>query len=113
MIALLTKLKVYIIGIIVAFGALIYIYFAGKKIGKSENEVDSANKRISDNEALAVNEINNNRAASERELNAVKAAKDETDKVISTDINSVADELRRDWSRSDSKSDDNSASGSN
>lgn len=113
MIALLTKLKVYIVGIIVALGALISVYFAGKKIGKSENEVNSADKRISDNEALAVNEINKSRAASERELNTIKAAKDETDKVIASDINSVADELRRDWSRTDSESDNDSASGSN
>lgn len=113
MIALLAKFKVYLVGFFVAIGALISVYFAGKKIGKSENEVDSANQKISDNEALAVNEINKSRVASESEVNAIKAAKDETDKVIATPINSVADELRRDWSRSDSESDNNSASGSN
>lgn len=109
MIALLTKFKAYIIAFLSALGLIVGIYFTGKKIGKAENEVSSANQKIKDNEALAVDEINRGRAASETETETIKAAKDASDEVLSTNISDVANELRDNWTRTD----DDSRGGSN
>lgn len=109
MIALLAKFKAYIVAALSLLGLIVGIYFTGKKIGKAENEVSSANQKIKDNEALAVDEINRGRAASETETETIKAAKDASDEVLSTNINDVANELRNEWTRTD----DDSRSGGN
>lgn len=101
MFALLTKFKGYVIAIVSAVMALLGVYLAGKASGKSENEASSATQKIKDAEALAVGEVNRSQAASERETETIRAAKDASDETLSIGVDDVVSELQRDWARPD------------
>ena len=86
-----------------AIGAAVLVIFGFYQNAKRKGELDAkqehAEAEVKRIDGEAVRKVEQAQAAAEREVETIKGAKDETDKVNRLNDDAVIDKLHNDWSR--------------
>ncbi len=78
---------------------LLTMWQAGKKVGKAENNAERIGEKAKEHEAIAVRQVNEQRAASERQNETLKGVNDVKNNIDSLSDDDVANKLRDKFSR--------------
>jgi len=97
--ALWARFGKFITGIGAGLLMLASVFYAGRKSGQSKAEIEAANERAKEREAIAVRQVNEAREAAEQQTKAVKNASEVmADNSIHPD-SEIVERLRDEWQR--------------
>lgn len=99
MAALLAPYFAPIMGLLIACVGIIGVWFGAKKAGKADADVASAEQRTADNEAIAVRQVNEARAAADSRIDKVANANEALNEVNNMSDDAVLNELRQSYGR--------------
>lgn len=86
-----------LLGLLAVVGGLCAAWFAGKTKGAAKAEVKAAEQRTKDNEEVAAILVQQNKAASDSEVEAVVKANEQVEDVNAMSDDAVMRELRERW----------------
>lgn len=75
------------------------LWLSSRRVGKAEGQADAAEERAADREAIAVRQVNEQREASQREVETVKGANDVQQDTSRMSDDDVVKRLRDEFSR--------------
>lgn len=100
MLTLLAPYFAPLMGLLIACVGIIGVWFGAKKAGKADADTAAAEQRTADNEAIAVRQVNEARAAAQTQVDKVANANEALNEVNGMSDDAVLRELRESYGRS-------------
>lgn len=97
--AFFKRFGAYLAALLSIVGMGLSLWFSAKRSGKAEAQVQHAEQRAADHEAIAVRQINETQAAANHAIETVKEAANVQSEVTGRSDSDVLNSLRNEWSR--------------